>query len=71
MSQFEAMPIGRIDLLHRDHIGIQFADDVPDPVGIISPIPSDASVNIIGGEGQSHVTLAAPLDLFHVSYSSG
>jgi len=58
MSQFKAMPIWRVDFLHGNYVGIQFANDVTDAVGVVSSVPTDASVNIIGGEGQAHITLA-------------
>src|SRR6476469_491677 len=59
MSEFQAVPIRSIDFLHRDHVPVQFTNDIADAGWIVPTVAPDASMDIIGSERQLHVSPSA------------
>ena len=48
-----------MDLLQRQEVGIQFTQHIGDSSRVVPPVNSDAAVDVIRGQCQSHILLRA------------
>src|SRR5690348_3621442 len=54
MRQFESVPVWGVNFLHRNDVRIQFTDHIANPGRIVPAVATDASMDVIRREGQSH-----------------
>ena len=44
----------KINFLQRNDVRVEFLRDTQDAAGLISPVPSDSAMDIVGGYPQTH-----------------
>ena len=54
VGKFKPVPVRGVNFLYSNDICIEFADDIANAVRVIPSIPADTSMNVVGGEGETH-----------------